>query len=104
MRKLGRRSLWNRGSSCSCAVAGRFSVLPAGDLVPYHLKTGLVFLSYTCSLGELSMRRVACFLLVGGLTASWIGCATDSEPVQTSQSEPTSSETVLVSLSVPNMT
>ena len=41
---------------------------------------------------------------VAGLTANWIGCATDSEPVQTSQSEPTSSETVLVSLSVPNMT
>ena len=62
------------------------------------------FLSSTSSLGESSMKRVAHFLVVAGLAGAWAGCAKEPQPVQTSQSKPSSSETVLVKLSVPNMT
>jgi hypothetical protein len=50
------------------------------------------------------MRRIAHILVVAGLAGAWAGCAKEPQPAQTSRSVPSSSETVLVKLSVPNMT
>ena len=56
------------------------------------------------------MKHLACTVLIAGIATLWVGCASENEPAQMSQAEPTapavddSAETMLVTLSVPNMT